>query len=142
MSAAAFGRLSELLFALHFKKSDLVQHDFDIFALLFEEGASFFELGQKFFELPLFVAREVVQIEEFADFRKGKPQPLAAQREFQSHPVAMAEEAVLAVAARRQETFVFIVPDGPGRDPEFLRQIGDGIGVAHCAAQYIRVKCH
>jgi hypothetical protein len=45
------------------EKADLVEHDFDVFALLFELGPAAFEPDREFLQLAAFAAGKVVQFE-------------------------------------------------------------------------------
>src|SRR3990172_10036136 len=135
--------LGEQLAALVFEKCDLVQHHLDIFALLLDHFAPALELGHEFLQLLLLVARQVVEIEKFADLSQAEAEALAAQRELQAHPVAAAEEAVRAFPAGGEQALILVMPDGAGGDVEFRGKLSDGKGVCHCAMQYncVELKC-
>ena len=126
----------QLFAALGFEKGDFVQHDAEIFAALFQFGAMAFEFKQQGLELRVLFVRVVVEVEQFADLGEAETQALAAQRELESHAIAVAEEPVGALALRVQQAFFFIVAESTRGDAKLFCQIRYRVYCGHGAMQY------
>ena len=112
------------------EKVDFIEHDFDVFTLLFELRTTTFQFDGKFVQLAAFVVGEVIQLEQFTQLAEGKPQALAAQGQFEADAVAVAVDAVDAFASRRDQPLIFVMTQGSGGDTEFPGELADVVGFA------------
>src|SRR5688572_33506790 len=87
---------------------------------------------------PALVA-EVVEVEHFADFVEAEADALAAQDPAQRRPVAIRIEARGAAALRRDEPLVVVEAQRPGRYPERLAKLADGM--VGCATGALSLDC-
>src|SRR5690606_3031760 len=71
---------------------------------------------------------DFVEIEDFLDLDQREADALAAQDQLQLGAVAMRVNAVHAVAARRQETLVFVEAERARRDLELSGQLRNRVG--------------
>ena len=65
--------LGQRLATLPFKERNLVQHHFNVFALLLEKSTARLEFGQKLLKLSSFIAREIIKIKQFAYLSESEP---------------------------------------------------------------------
>ena len=70
--------------------------------LLFQVGNAIAHAGQRMLKLALLRAVGVVEVDKRLDGGKRKPEPFAAQDQFQPRPVAIGVDARRAGAGRRQ----------------------------------------
>src|SRR6185369_6640204 len=136
---------AQALAALPLERLDLREHDRNVFPLLLEHCSARRQHFEKLYQLRAFAPADVVQVEKLADLGQRQPQPLAAQDELDSHPLALPVDARLPGAARRQQAFVLVEADRARRQREFLRELGDREGGriwmrGHCRETEGRVR--
>src|SRR5690606_9559503 len=98
----------------------------DIFTLRLERDDALLVLLQRRLRLGALI--DFVEIEDFLDLDKREADALAAQDQLQLGAVAMRVDAVHAVAARRQQTLVFIEAERARRDLELSSQLRNRVG--------------
>jgi len=123
---AAVRAMAQALAALSFERVDFFEHDCDVFLLLLEHGAALGEHLQELDELRAFAARRGIQIEQFANFRKRQPEPLATQDKLDAHPFTFTVDAATPAAARRKQTLVLVEAYRAGRQRELPGEVGNG----------------
>src|SRR5262249_28334098 len=121
--------------ALRGEEVDLVQHDGDVLALLFQARPSPLELAQEFLELLALVPRDIVQLEQLADLRKRESQALAPQGKLEADPVAAAEDPGGAFPAGADQPLVLVEADRACGHFELRGELGYRISFRHCAMQ-------
>src|SRR5262249_10466609 len=117
------------------KKVDLIEHDFDILALLLEQSSTPLEAGEKFLELAPLVTGYIVQLEKLADLAQAEAKPFTAQSQLQAHAVALRKNAVKSFSLGTEQSLIFVVAYRPRGNAKLLGQFGNGVRNAHCASQ-------
>src|SRR3546814_6438768 len=71
----------------------------------------------------------VVEVDHLANVGQAESHPLAAQYPGQAGAVATRIDARKALPFRRDQPFILVEAQGARGDAEFLRQVGDAIGL-------------
>src|SRR5439155_27267742 len=104
---------------------DFAQDDVDVLSLLLERGPPRIEALEELLELRLLAVARVVEVEELLDLGKREAEAFTAQDELEANPVAVVVDAAAAGPAGRKQALTFVEPDGPRRQIEFAREVGN-----------------
>src|SRR5882672_7154171 len=113
---------------LALEAADLPQYLVDLLALVLELRAAGGERGDELRELRPLVRRRIVELQHLTYLGEGEAEPLAAQDQLQSYPVALGIDAPRAVAPGAEQALVLVEADGAMSHVELARKLGDAVG--------------
>lgn len=106
-------KIFQPLAALLLDNVQLVQRRLDILALLAKLTAPIIDAGNEIVELSRLSRVAVIHADHVGNLHERESQPLTAQNQFESYPVAIGIDALASTPFRMQQAFILVKSNGP-----------------------------
>ena len=112
--------------ALGFKLGNVVEHGFDVLALLLQSRPALLDDLQALQQLRRFILGRVVHADQVGNLGQRQAEALAAQSHLQARPVAAVEHPVTPRTLRCNNALIFPEANGARCDAKLASEIGNG----------------